>query len=239
MSKHLFVSLVWLAGGEPQTGQCVKAAIREAEAKGWKVTLSRTTGHSLIANARNWELAQFRRSGADVMVCVDHDVVGEDGALMKLAEYPVDVAAGIYPTRFDPIEFRVEYLPNVELREDPIVRNGLLEIGSAAAGFLKISRECVERMCTEYADREYDHQLGQVAWCLFDCGLDGRVYRGEDTMFCKRWRAIGGRVWCNPEFMMGHIGLVDTMRPELGKKVYAGRFADHLRKQAGIDQVAA
>jgi hypothetical protein len=41
----------------------------------------------------------------------------------------------------------------------------------------------------------------------------------EDYRFCDRWRAIGGRVWCDPEMKVDHHGIA----------VFKGHFGQFMR----------
>jgi hypothetical protein len=59
------------------------------------------------------------------------------------------------------------------------------------------------------------------AWALFDNIHDGAEYWGEDFSFCRRWRAIGGRVWLDPELELHHVGF----------KTFSGRIGDWLKRR--------
>jgi hypothetical protein len=45
-------------------------------------------------------------------------------------------------------------------------------------------------------------------YALFDCMIEPETghYLSEDYTFCKRWRAIGGKVWLNTKSSLIHIG---------------------------------
>lgn len=51
---------------------------------------------------------------------------------------------------------------------------------------------------------------------------DAGVRLSEDLAFCARWRACGGEVWANVNYLIGHIGPFN----------YAVRYADYLESKA-------
>ena len=51
-------------------------------------------------------------------------------------------------------------------------------------------------------------------------GSTGTVKLGEDYSFCQRWLDLGGRVWVDPEIVMGHTG----------GKMFVGSLGNWLRE---------
>lgn len=184
-------------------------------------SLQDEVGNALIADARALIVAQFLASECDTLVFIDSDVVWEKGALLRLIDAPVDVVAGIYPQRKDPVGYCVRWLPNEELWADK--DTGLLEVAGVPAGFLKITRNALEKMVDQYPDSEFyvesapDHR----AWALFADYRIGKSKMGEDYSFCRRWTDMNGKVWVDPEIKMGHIG----------NKTFEGHLGDYLRNR--------
>jgi hypothetical protein len=178
-------------------------------------------GNALIADARALIVAQFLASDCDTLVFVDSDVAWEAGALLKLVDYPVDMVAGIYPQRKDPVNYCVKWKGNGELWADP--ETGLLEVEGVPAGFMKLSRKQLEAMVEQYPDTEFyvENAPNQKAWALFCDYRIGKHKMGEDYAFCRRWTDMGGKVWVNPEIKMGHIG----------NKTFHGHLGDWLRSR--------
>lgn len=170
-------------------------------------------GNALIADARSLIVAQFLDSDADQLVFVDSDVCWEAGALLKLLDHPVDMVAGIYPQRKDPINYCVSWQDKKELWAE----NGLLEVEGVPAGFLKLSRSMLEQMSAKYADLAFfcEPAPQKRAIALFDPYRIGELKLGEDYAFCRRWRDMGGKVWVDPEIKMGHVGF-KTFEGHLG-----------------------
>ena len=190
-------------------------------ARGDRVSIFDESGSSDLADARAIIVAHFLNGDGTHLISLDNDVCWQAGALVRLVDAPVDMVAGVYPKRQDPIEFPLRYLDRPELWSDP--KTGLLEVEAVQGGFVRYSRACLERMVEAYADLRClssRSPLGHL-YALFDPLRlpDGRKL-GEDFAFCHRWRAIGGEVWIDPEFKMGHTGL----------KLFAGSLGDHLRQ---------
>lgn len=189
------------------------------QARGDSFEVYNECGNALIADARALIVAQFLASDCDQLVFVDSDVCWEAGALLGLVDAPVDMAAGIYPQRRDPIAYCVKWKSEGELWADP--ETGLLESVGVPFGFVKLSRKMLESMVAQYPDSEFyvENAPGQKAWALFADYRIGKHKMGEDYAFCRRWTEMGGRLWVNPEIKMGHVGY----------KTFPGHLGEELR----------
>ncbi len=174
--------------------------------RGDKVTIFDESGNAMIGDCRGLIVAQFLASEATDLDFIDSVVCWEAGALVKLVDHPVDFVAGLYPQRKDPINFCVSWLDKPELQADPAT--GLLEVLAVPAGFLRLSRACLEKMVAHYPDTQFycEAAPGSIAHDLFGAYRIGKLKFGEDYSFCRRWRDIGGQVWIDPEIGMGHCG---------------------------------
>jgi len=182
------------------------------------VSVQDECGNTDIADARALMVTRFLAGSGTDLVFVDNDVSWQAGALLKLLDYPVDMVAGIYPRRADPIGFPVRYIEQSEILADP--KTGLIEAAGVPAGFLRCSRAMLEQMTAAYPDLAYERR-GERIVGLFDPHKTGFAKLGEDYSFCQRWRDLGGKVWIDPEIQMGHIG----------SKVFAGHLGDWLRNR--------
>lgn len=191
------------------------------QARGDSWTLEDECGNALIGDARALIVAKFLASQSDVLVFVDSDVCWEAGALVKLVDHPVEMAAGIYPQRRDPIAYCVKWIPKQELWAD----NGLLQVEGVPFGFVKLTRSILEKMVEQYPDSEFwcPEAPGEKVWALFADYRIGKHKMGEDYAFCRRWTDMGGAVWIDPEIKMGHIG----------NKTFQGHLGDWLRGRDG------
>lgn len=199
--------------------------------KGCKVTLDDECGNGLIADARGLMVARFLASDATDMLFIDHDVVWSPDAVLRLLDAPLDVRAGVYPSRSDPINYAVRWeTSNPFLVSDP--SHGFLEVAGVPGGFLMISRAAAEKMTAHYTDLNFycAHAPNKTICGLFEPywlrntehdGQTCNVKLGEDFSFCQRWRDLGGKVWVDPRLTFGHVGF----------KTFQGSLGDWLRNR--------
>lgn len=191
--------------------------------RGDRVTIFDESGNAMIGDCRGLIVAKFLDSDATDLVFIDSDVVWEAGALLKLVDQPVQFAAGIYPQRKDPLNFCVRRLEGANWA-DP--KTKLLEVQGVPAGCIRLRRHMLEQMVEAYPETDFycPDAPNDTVWDLFGAFRDPRDRRikyGEDYSFCERWRALGGRIWVDPEMRMGHVGF----------KTFTGSWGDWLRAQ--------
>jgi len=179
-------------------------------------------GNTLLADARALMVAKFLESDATDMMFVDTDVVWEAGTLLKLVDVPYDCVAAIYPHRSEPITYPVVWDPD----QDELWANehGLLEVDAVPFGCVRCSRSMIERMVEHYADMEFfcSQAKDEKAWALFDpLRIKDNLKCSEDISFCRRWRAMGGKIHIMPEVKMGHTGF----------KTFVGNIGEWLRNR--------
>jgi hypothetical protein len=122
---------------------------------------------------------------------------------------------------------------------------GCIEVGEIGTGFLLIQRETLELFAAEYPKLSYAEETPPKSGngntvadmvtegaparitTFFDYGIHEDRYLSEDFFFCRKWRDIGGRVWCFPEANLSHAGV----------HVFAGKF-DRVVRSAELHQPA-
>jgi len=193
--------------------------------RGDRFTLVDDIGSAAIADCRGVIATNFYHSDCDELVFIDSDVAWEAGALLKLIDHPVDLVAGIYPQRVDPLAWTCKWDESKpQLWADP--ETGLLEVEAIPAGFMKISRNCIEKMINAYPQEYFNNKAkDNKFYALFESYIfekDGyNCKHGEDYSFCYRWRDLGGKIWIDPEIGMGHIG----------NKIFQGHLGNYLRNR--------
>ncbi len=166
-------------------------------------------GNAIIQDARNRMVAWFMASEATDMLFIDADIGWEAAAALRLAMSPHDVIGGAYPQKRDDQE-----LYNAAGLKPGATR--LIECDYLGTGFLKISRKAIEKLTAAHQDTKYQDNEGHDCYGLFDVRIrDGKIV-GEDALFCRRWRAVGGKVFLDPDMTLYHIGA----------KAYRGNFAE-------------
>lgn len=161
------------------------------------------------AQGRNQLAQDFMDSNCDRLVFLDSDITFKTGDLVKLAKRPQEVVGGAYRYKMEKEDYPVGWLDKEWLQAND---NGLLEVASLPGGFLAISRSVFEKLKGAHPDRGIEH-FGKQMHCYFQMPfLEGRLY-GEDAMFCREWRAAGGKVFLDPELTLTHW---DFNKPYVG-----------------------
>jgi len=155
-----------------------------------------TYGGSFLPINRDMLTARFLRSNATHMLCIDSDIGWGPADVEKLLLANKDFVSGIY-SRKQPDGMPASVL--LDTREGE-----LIECFHAAAGFLLLTRACVERMVAAHPELAYKTPQGP-AWALWSPTFSGKPY-GEDTSFCARWRALGGKIWAHSKVILKHYG---------------------------------
>jgi SAM-dependent methyltransferase len=177
-------------------------------------------GDCHVDDARNFLVRNFLESDCTDLVFLDADVAWKPSDLVELCQYNEDVVAGLYPLKSRNEAFPVRLLPGGQWVND----SGLLEVESVPTGFLRIRRSVLEKLA-EKAPKylRNDDPRGPVA-LIFERTLEGNTRWGGDYTFCRKWRALGGKIYIAPEMEMDHYG--DAM--------FSGSVAGCLRRQHGL-----
>jgi glycosyltransferase involved in cell wall biosynthesis len=109
------------------------------------------------------------------------------------------------------------------------VIDGLIPLLDAGTGFMMIRRAVIERLMAAHPELHYasddpdaDPAREPHRWALFDTLLEPvtKRYLSEDYTFCRRWQALGGEIWLDPQIELTHVG---SMK-------YQGLAAEHLHQ---------
>jgi hypothetical protein len=191
-------------------------------AAGWDDGMVTQINCPYISAARSTMLRKALDAKATVVVFIDHDLSWEPGDLLRLIETEGDVVAGTYRFKGEPEEYMGAIFPGADDR--PIVRNdGCIKAHSIPAGFLKVTRDGVNKFIAAYPELTYGERCSPSI-DLFNHGAVGGVWYGEDYAFAKRWREKCGDVWLIPDLSITHW---------LGEKPFPGNFHQFLLAQPG------
>lgn len=194
---------------------------------------------SNVPFARNRAVAQFMLTDATDLIFIDSDMSWDVEAFFRLLVHPVDIVGASYRQKIQSFEtgelitkYAVQFLydENDEAQgSDP--ETGLLEVKRLPTGFLRISRNAIQRMINECGVPEYeidDHGKPLTIHRLFSFDYEDGQEISEDYRFCDRWRAIGGKVWCDPEMKVHHHGMV----------AFHGHMGQHFRDTVAAHEAA-
>lgn len=185
-------------------------AVYDLGSAGMAMTLFNWSGDPLISHARNVVLATFLlKTDCSDLLFVDDDVSWERGAVTRLMGHPVDVVAGVYRHKRDPESYPVNWFDEGKIMVDNAT--GLLDARDVPFGFTRVTRKAAEQMWEAAKDKPFQHSSAPDLECrlVFDMMYEDGKYFGEDYVFCRKWRDLGGKVWIDPELNLIHTGWKD------------------------------
>lgn len=184
-------------------------------------------GHADLYLLRAQICARFLQDKeATDLVMIDNDVGWGPLGLMRLIDHEdVDIVAGAYPKRSDPLKFMWRSQANGKLVGD--ARTALMDVLGMPGGFMRIPRHVLEKMWEHYRaelgayDAMLENSPGEVVrlfdpyWYVYE---GKRLALSEDYAFCQRAIDMGFRVQMDAAIPMAHIG----------SKAWKGCVMEHL-----------
>jgi glycosyltransferase involved in cell wall biosynthesis len=197
--------------------ESLEKTIPVIEKLGWEHSLSIEVGCPYISAARSKVLKKAMDDKADVIVFLDYDVSWQPEDMVKLLNATGDVVAGTYRKKIDE-EIYMGTL-HVSINNNPIAReDGALKASFVPAGFLKITREAVNKFAKSYPQLLFGEPMSPEL-DMFNHGAIEGVWYGEDYAFSKRWNECGGEIWLIPDLSIDH---------HRGDSCYEGNFHKYL-----------
>lgn len=181
-----------------------------------------------ISAARATMLRKALDAQADAVVFIDHDVSFRPQDLVRLIQAPGEVVAGLYRFKAD----EETYMGTIHVDRDgrPIVRDdGCIKARLMPAGFLKVTKEAVDRFMAAYPELCYGPRYN-LSVDLFNHGARNGLWIGEDYAFSQRWEECGGEAWIVPDLDLTH---------HEGDDAYPGNFHSFLLRQPGGSEAQA
>jgi hypothetical protein len=201
----------------------LEASIPLIQAAGWTDFMVCQIGCPYISAARSMMLRKALDAKADVVVFIDHDLSWEPQDLLTLIETEGDVIAGTYRFKGEPEEYMGALFQGIG--GVPVVReDGCIKAHSIPAGFLKITRNGVNKFIDAYPELTYGEKCAPMI-DLFNHGTIDHTWYGEDYAFAKRWNAKCGDIWIVPDMNLNHHSGDGTE--------YKGNFHEFMLRQPG------
>jgi len=205
-----------------ETLSSIAASVPYLDSAGIEHGMVSEVGCPYISAARATMLRKALDAKADVVVFIDHDVSWYAQDLLTLIETPGDVVAGTYRFKHEPEEYMGRLLSNTD--GTPMCRkDGAIYTFSAPAGFLKVTKDAINRFIAAYPELLYGDRYSPSI-DLFNHGAHEFVWIGEDYSFCRRWLELGGEILTVPTLHINH---------HAGDTVYPGCLHDFLLCQPG------
>lgn len=169
-------------------------------------------GNCHVDDARNAIVRDFLDSDCTELLFLDADVDWEPEQIIQLCRREVDLVGGVYPYRRE----GGETMP-VRMKHGARIIDGLLEVDGLPTGFMKIKRHVLETIA-EKSPKYWDkHLLTALVFDRPDPDEDGTRW-GGDIAFCRKWQALGGKLYADAELRLGHTATV-VVRDSLGAQI--------------------
>jgi hypothetical protein len=184
------------------------------------------SGDSYVDRARNTICNKFLEGDGTDLIFIDSDMAWPSYGIEALLNAPYDVVGGAYPMKNSWESYPV-LINNKENGTAIVNENGLIGASFVPAGFLKITRKCLERFKVEYSNLTYENSdssqsfINNKCQLFFEAAFRNGQHIGEDVSFCRRWLNIGGEIWIEPRINLAHIG----------QKAYIGNYHEFLLSQ--------
>jgi len=205
----------------------LRDTIQLLDKQGHSFILATRSGLCYVQLARNELLKEFLDSDCDSLFWLDDDVSWNPEDVLRMLNMEDEIVAGVYRKKTDTEEYPIA----IDTDEDgkPIVReDGCILAPFIPAGFWRIRRSAIEKMCSSYPEQAYFMmQHGEKVTGFFDLfpqGLYNGQWWGEDFGFCRLWKELG-KIWLVPDINLVHHG------PD--GKSYPGNYHKFLLKQPG------
>lgn len=201
-ARHLFIAVPSYTGlVSSETKTAVETGGWMALRAGITVESHTLRGDCYIEKARNRLVTEFLESRATDLLFIDDDIGFRGDAILQIALVHRPFVAGVYPQRktspSDPDTFPVGFLQG----EQSTDWEGLLEVEMVPTGFLRLNRAVFT-----YMPHLLFPNSGKTIKGYFETQLTDGEFVGEDVLFCRRWRALGGRIYCLPDIDFQHVG---------------------------------
>jgi len=217
-SPDLFIATTSGSTPKPNYVDAMVRTIKLLTERGVNADWLMHQGDPHVDDGRNACVAKFLESGAKKFIFIDDDVGWEAGDFLKFITHDRDVVAAIYPKKKDTLDWPVRLLPGI-MQAEP---DGLLKVENVPTGFLMISRACLEKMAP--SAMQFRRRDTGMTPLLFERGVESEGRWGGDYWWGKKWSAMGGEIFIDPELTLTHVGL----------KTWQGCLGDYLREKNNI-----
>ena len=223
MTKKVVLCVPTLTRPHQATIESIKNSVPLLESAGYEHFMVSEIGCPYISAARSTMLRKALDVKADIIVFIDHDVSWKPSDLLKLIETDGDVVAGLYRFKYSD---KIEYMGVLDddANGKPKVReDGAIKADRVPAGFLKITRNCVNRFMQAYPHLMYG-EASNPSVDIFNHGAHKGAWWGEDYSFSRNWIDAGGDIWVVPDLDLNHHSK---------DEVFEGNYHEFLLRQPG------
>lgn len=196
MSQSIFIATPL---GSPQLHVAYMAGALKAQTMFRDRIAIDTQMGSFLPRNRDMLAMRFLDSGASHLMSIDSDIGWLPEQVQSLLDTNLDFVGGVYGRKILKSTVPAKLV-------DPASQEVVTEAEYIPGGFTLCSRSCIERMVGAYRHMHYlvDGKSNYALWSYqFSPGLS---YDQEDVAFCRRWRAIGGKIFLHRGVIVRHYG---------------------------------
>lgn len=177
-----------------------------------------------VTSGRDRLAATCMQQGFSHLLFLDADIEFTPQDVAQLLAADKDVVAGAYRKKNSSGQFALSFIGTADSGAAWDDEAQAMEVDGIGAGFLLVRRAVFERLATEMPDirfvEEGEDGTETEAHAFFEQRILSDGHRAsEDILFCRRWRALGGKVWVLPCLRLKHWGPV----------AFEGALADEIR----------
>ena len=196
---------------------------RMARKKGHTLIFLTAPGNANLPKVRNVLAATALANDCDAVFMIDADIAWNDDDFFKMLNHGVALVAAAPAkrhNRWDETPAAVaKFQPGEQINGKVTGVGRLWEMDGAATAFMLIRAEVFKAM----VPLTVSYTTEGVAvrnWFQFDQAIIGVdiVDEGEDYNFCRKYQAVGGQIWVDPDVRLRHYS---------GSVCHDVCFADH------------
>lgn len=171
-----------------------------------------TTADSLIGRGRIRLFSKFLASQCTHLLFIDSDLKFKPESVFDLIRWSKPLVGGVYPCKSIEPKWPANFITGEDREAIVCPETGCVLAHDLPTGFMLIRRDCAERMVAAYPETKCriepdDSPVNEHAYNLFDQPVDTNgILLSEDFAFCRKWQAIGGEVWIDPQIKLVHYG---------------------------------
>ena len=186
------------------------------------IVLLPATG-SILAKERNKIISVFMESDCTNLMCIDSDLSWDPKAIFEFLNYDDDILAGVYPARTSDNSKKFIFWPDTNPNNSIKTKNKLMKMFGVPAGFMMITRKCIEKMQNKFPELRYEdidiNGNKEIGYAFFNTELENGNFWGEDYVFCKKATKAGINIFCDPTIEFNHAGISGKLTEILTDKI--------------------
>lgn len=170
-------------------------------------------GDSYVQRARNTLCTKFMASDATDLFFIDSDESWDSMAFMRVLMCPFEIVGASYlmKNNWEAWTAQLKLVGDTPIGI-PFEDAAILEAEFVPCGFMRIKKSAMQKMASAYPQLRYhdegsEGRAAQEYFNFFECVVQDGVFCGEDVTFCRRWKALGEKLWVEPRATITHYGV--------------------------------